>query len=73
MSGRVAAKNLFLPKENFAKRLKFAKDHIKWTSEHWNRVLFTDESKFELFGCKRAFSSEEWRMNVLPEIALSVP
>jgi transposase len=53
MSGRVAAKKPFLRKINIAKRLKFAKDHVNWTQEQWDRVLFTDESKFELFGCKR--------------------
>lgn len=53
MSGRVAAKKPFLRKVNIAKRLKFAKDHVDWTQSQWDRVLFTDESKFELFGCKR--------------------
>ena len=53
LSGKVAAKKPSLRKPNFGKRLKFAKEHIDWTHEQWDRVLFSDESKFELFGCKR--------------------
>lgn len=53
MTGRVAAKKTFLRKANIRKRLKFAKEHLNWTIEQWDRVLFTGESKFELFGCKR--------------------
>ena len=34
-------------------RLKFAKEHKKWTKEDWYKVLWTDESKFEQFGNKR--------------------
>lgn len=30
-------------------RLKFAKDHLNWTAAKWGTVLFSDESKFNLF------------------------
>lgn len=30
-------------------RLEFAKQHVNWTPEKWNTVLFSDESKFNLF------------------------
>ena len=30
------------------KRLDFAKDHINWSIHYWRRVLFIDESPFEL-------------------------
>ncbi|XP_043474475.1 uncharacterized protein LOC122506399 [Leptopilina heterotoma] len=28
----------------------WAKKYVSWTDEDWRKVLFTDESKFELFG-----------------------
>uniref|UniRef100_A0A915E512 Transposase n=1 Tax=Ditylenchus dipsaci TaxID=166011 RepID=A0A915E512_9BILA len=30
-------------------RLKFAKEHLAWTSANWAKVLWSDESKFNLF------------------------
>nr|XP_042913696.1 uncharacterized protein LOC122273754 [Parasteatoda tepidariorum] len=30
-----------------------AKKHVTWSLEQWSKVLFTNESKFELFGSKR--------------------
>lgn len=33
-----------------AKRLKFCKDFQHWTEQQWGRVLFSDESSFQLFG-----------------------
>ena len=32
------------------KRLRWAKEHRHWTEEDWKRVLWTDESKLEVFG-----------------------
>ena len=34
------------------KRLVWAKEHKNWMVEEWNRVLWSDESKFEIFGNK---------------------
>jgi transposase len=53
LKGRVAAKKPLLRKPNVAKRLAFEKDHVTWTNEQWSQVLFSDESKFEIFGNKR--------------------
>ena len=53
LKGRVAAKKPLLRKQNVKKRLLFAKNHVNWTKEQWAKVVFTDESKFELFGTKR--------------------
>lgn len=39
--------------KNIKKRLAFAKKHVKWSKTQWIKVLFTDESKFELCGTKR--------------------
>ena len=33
--------------------LKFATEHSIWTEEQWDFVNFSDESKFNLFGCNR--------------------
>lgn len=70
MFGRVAAKKPLLRKQNIRKRLAFAKKHVKWTKKQWRKVLFTDESKFELFGTKRRvfvrrFAGERYRKECL--------
>ena len=53
MRARVAAKKPFLRKPNVKKRLAFALKHVRWSKKKWSKVLFTDESKFELFGNNR--------------------
>lgn len=40
-------------KQNKRKRLAWAKKYKDWTAEDWKKVLWTDESKFEVFGNKR--------------------
>lgn len=30
------------------KRLKFARDHLNWTSDQWRSIICSDESKFEV-------------------------
>lgn len=37
---------------NKEKRLKYAKQYNHWMQEIFNRVLLTDQSKFELFDSK---------------------
>lgn len=51
--GRVAVKKPLLRPVNKKKRLQFAKEHKNWTIDDWKNVLWTDESKFELFGSHR--------------------
>lgn len=51
--GRIAAKKPYLRPINKLKRLQWAKAHKNWTTDQWKKVLFTDESKFEIFGSKR--------------------
>lgn len=53
LKGRVAAKKPLLRKQNIVKRLAFAKEHVHWSNDQWAKVLFSDESKFEIFGNKR--------------------
>jgi transposase len=51
--GRVAVKKPLLRPQNKKKRLEWAKQHQNWTINQWNRMLWSDESKFEVFGSKR--------------------
>ena len=53
LKGRVAAKKPFLRKGNRQKRLVYAKNHKNWTENQWQKVLWSDESKFEIFGSNR--------------------
>lgn len=53
LHGRIAMKKPLLRKQNKQKRLKWAREHQHWTIEEWKNVLWTDESKFELFGTRR--------------------
>lgn len=48
--GRVARKKLFVNAQNRKKRLAFALKHVNKSNEFWKRVIFTDESKYQIFG-----------------------
>lgn len=49
LSGRRPAKKPLLSKKNIKARLAFAQTHINWTPKDWKKVVFSDESKFNLF------------------------
>ncbi|GFT55079.1 transposable element Tc1 transposase [Trichonephila clavipes] len=49
-NGRVARKKPSIGRRNRVKRLKFAKEHILKPQQFWNEVIFSDESKFNIFG-----------------------
>ena len=51
--GRIAVKKPLLRKQNNVKRLQLAKVYKHWTIEQWNKVIWTDESKFEFCGSNR--------------------
>lgn len=53
LKGCVAVKKPLLRPINKKKRLQWAQQHRNWTLEQWKNVLWTDESKFELFGTRR--------------------
>jgi len=50
LHGRVARKKPFISKKNIQSRLAFAREHINKDSTFWNTVIFSDESKFNIFG-----------------------
>ena len=45
---QVAQKKPFLSDAHKRKRFEFAFEHQKWTSEEWKKVIWTDESTFEV-------------------------
>lgn len=46
---RVRRTKPFISKANIIKRRHWADDHVDWVEEDWARVIFSDESKFQLF------------------------
>lgn len=46
---RVKKKRPYLSKFQIEARRCWALEHINWTMEDWKRVVFSDESKFQLF------------------------
>lgn len=53
LKGHIAARKPLLRPQNRKKRLQWARDHQHWDIEMWKRVLWTDESKFQVFGSNR--------------------
>lgn len=53
LHGRIATKKPLLRRGNRHKRLQWAKEHANWTVDDWKNVLWSDESKFEVFGQRR--------------------
>lgn len=56
---RVARKKPLISEKNRKLRLNFAKTHLDKNMHFWNRVLFTDESKYNIFGSDGR--SKVWR------------
>ncbi|CAD6184903.1 unnamed protein product [Caenorhabditis auriculariae] len=48
--GRRPVKKPLISEKNRAGRGKWAKEHLNWTRQDWNKILWSDESKFLLFG-----------------------
>ena len=48
---RVARKKLLKSEKNRKFWLEFAHAHIDKGTDFWIRAMFTDESKFNIFGC----------------------
>jgi transposase len=48
LHGRSARKTPRISKVNKKKRLEYAMAHLDWTEEEWNKIVYTDESKYNL-------------------------
>ena len=48
--GRVTRKKTYVDKVNHGKRIEYAKTYREKPIGYWNDVLWSDESKFNLFG-----------------------
>ena len=46
--GRRPVKKPFVSAKNRRARLKFAKEHLNWTANQWSKILWSDESKFNV-------------------------
>lgn len=68
LHGRVAARKPLLRRGNRLKRLQWAREHKDWTVEQWQKVLWTDESIFRLFGSsRRVFVRRSTNERMLPQ------
>jgi len=47
---KLKKKKPFLSKKHQAARLKWAKEHASWTENDWKRVVFSDETKINIWG-----------------------
>jgi hypothetical protein len=47
--GRVGVRKPFVSEKNKQKRLTWAKERKEWINE-WESIIWSDESKFEVFG-----------------------
>lgn len=48
LRGCKARKKPLLSEKQRLNRLKWAREHLKWTTDQWQRVLFSDESTFNI-------------------------
>lgn len=48
--GRIPQRKPLLSKKNIAARLQFAQEHLDVPQQYWQNILWTDETKVELFG-----------------------
>ena len=49
-NGRIARKKPYISQKNVKLRLAFAKEHVGKPKSFWNEVIFSDESKKNVFG-----------------------
>ena len=52
-------RNHYQKDTNNKKRLTWSKKHEQWTLDRWKSVLWSDESKFEIFGSNRCHCDGE--------------
>ena len=56
MKSLIVVEKLFLNDKHKVDRLAFANEHLYWTVEDWNRVIWIDEASFEI----RKLSCQIW-------------
>ena len=66
LPSRCAAKKPLLTDRMVKKRLAFCRKHRHWTEEDWENVMFSDESKFDLYNpraqkCRRPSASNRYK------------
>jgi hypothetical protein len=72
--GRMARKKPFISVVNRKKRLEFAKMHLNKPKEFWYNVIWSDESKFNIFGSDgrqlvwRKVNTELQKKNLVPTV-----
>ena len=49
LNGRISRRKPLLLPRHKQQRLQWAKDHRDWTEDMWKKVVWSDESKFNLF------------------------
>lgn len=68
LHGRVAVRKPLLRRGNRAKRLQWARNHLDWSVEDWKKVLWSDESKYEVFGqTRRVFVRRSKSEKMIPD------
>ena len=50
LHGRIASRKPNVSKKNIKKRLQFSNNHINKDSNFWKIIVWSDESKFNVFG-----------------------
>jgi len=74
LHGRRCRTKFFLMKYHVKKRVEWAEEHAEWGPKDWERVVFSDESKFCLFGldgvqyCRRGPGEEYKPQNVAARV-----
>ena len=74
LHGRRRCKKFMLTKIHIQKRRKWAAAHREWSTAKWKKVIFSDESKFTIFGsdgtqyCRRGVGEEFRPQNIDPRV-----
>lgn len=53
LHGRISRKRPFISPRNAKKRLLFAREYLNRPIDFWNHIIFSDESKFEVYSHRR--------------------
>lgn len=49
LSGEIAKRKPWISEKNRKKRLAWARDKVEWSVADWKKILFSDETKIQLF------------------------